>query len=323
MKALVLKGSRDTQITELQMPIPGPGQVLVKNSVCAVCNATDTKMYTGKHALVTFPSVFGHEGAGIVAAVGEGVTCVQLGDAVLGAGYPAQDGLGSFWGQYSEYGITDAAEIIPIPEGVSLEHASLAHMLGEALNALTIANLPPCEHVVIIGCGAVGLSLLTVLRHAYPASLIVLDIDNKKLEIAKKLGATHAINPGKADVEAEIEHISEGHGVNFVFEAVGSKPTYDMSFSFINNRGVIIPFGIIEGTMELPFRKLYSKQLQMRWVRSVGDNGRENKRQILRMMQRGLIAPEAMITGRYPLSQFPEAAEAILRGEHIRVLMQI
>lgn len=323
MQALVLKGIRDAQIMELDLPKPGPGQVLVKNCVCAVCNATDTKMYTGKHALVTFPSVFGHEGAGEVAAVGEGVSSVRPGDAVLGAGYPAREGLGSFWGQYSEYGLSDESELIAIPKGVSLEHASLAHMLGEALNALAIAKLPPCEHVVIIGCGAVGLSLLTVLRHAYPASLIVIDIDDKKLELAKALGATYAINPGKADVEAEIARISEGRGVNYLFEAVGSKATYDMAYAILNKNGVIVPFGMIEGTMELPFRKLYSKQLQMRWVRSAGDNGKENKRQILRMMQRGLIAPERMITGRYPLSQFHEAAEAILRGEHIRVLMQI
>jgi 2-desacetyl-2-hydroxyethyl bacteriochlorophyllide A dehydrogenase len=323
MKALILKGIAQVEMSDLPMPVPAAGQVLVRNQVCAVCNATDTKMYKGKHALATFPCAFGHEGAGIVEAVGEGVTKVRPGDRVLGAGYPASEGLGSFWGQYAEYGVTGEAEIVPIPEGVPLDHAALSHMLGEALNALRIAQLQPGEHVVIIGCGAVGLSLLTVVQHAYPASITMIDISDEKLALAKSLGATHAINSQREDAAARLADITGGEGSNALFEAVGSPKTYDLAYELLNRRGLLIPFGMIEGTLELPFRKLYAKQLQMRFVRSAGDHGAENKRLVLAMMQRGLIRPDRLITARYPLADFDEAARSIMSGEQIRVLMDI
>ena len=323
MKALILKGIEQVEMADLPVPAIQPDQVLVRNRVCAVCNATDTKMYRGKHALVTFPSVFGHEGAGVVEAVGSAVTRVRPGDRVLGAGYPASEGLGSFWGQYSEYGVAREAEVVQIPEGVPLDHAALSHMLGEALNALRIARLEPGEHIVIIGCGAVGLSLLTIVQHAYPASITMLDISDEKLALAKSLGATHTVNTLKEDAVARLNGITGGEGTNVLFEAVGSPKTYDLAYELLNRGGLIIPFGMIEGTLELPFRKLYAKQLQMRFVRSAGDHGAENKRLVLDMMQRGLIRPDRLITARYPLASFDEAARSILSGEQIRVLMDI
>jgi 2-desacetyl-2-hydroxyethyl bacteriochlorophyllide A dehydrogenase len=320
MKALVLKGIAQVEMAELPVPALGADQVLVRNKVCAVCNATDTKMYHGKHALATFPCVFGHEGAGVVEAVGEAVTHVRPGDRVLGAGYPASEGLGSFWGQYSEYGVAREAEVVQIPEGVTLDHAALSHMLGEALR---IARLQPGEHVVIIGCGAVGLSLLTIVQHAYPATITMLDISDEKLALAKAMGATHAVNTLREDAAARLREITGGEGTNVLFEAVGSPKTYDLAYELLNRGGLIIPFGMIEGTLELPFRKLYAKQLQMRFVRSAGDHGAENKRLVLGMMQRGLIRPERLITARYPLTAFDEAARSILAGGQVRVLMDI
>ena len=323
MKALILKGIEQVEMADLPVPAIQPDQVLVRNRVCAVCNATDTKMYRGKHALVTFPSVFGHEGAGVVEAVGSAVTRVRPGDRVLGAGYPASEGLGSFWGQYSEYGVARENEIVPVPEGVPLDHAALSHMLGEALNALRIARLQPGEHIVIIGCGAVGLSLLTVVQHAYPASITMMDISDEKLALAKSLGATHTVNTLREDAAARLAETTGGEGVNVLFEAVGSPKTYDLAYELVNRGGLIIPFGMIEGTLELPFRKLYAKQLQLRFVRSAGDRGPENKRLVLGMMQRGLIRPDRLITARYPLAAFDEAARSIMAGGQVRVLMDI
>ena len=147
MKALVLKGVGMVETMDLPMPRLEKGQVLVRNRFCAVCNATDTKMYNGKHALVTYPCVFGHEGSGVVEAVGEGVSMVKPGDRVLGAGYPASPEMASLWGQYAQYGVAPQEEIIRVPDGVSLEHAALAHMLGEALNAARIAEITPGENV--------------------------------------------------------------------------------------------------------------------------------------------------------------------------------
>ncbi|HIT69093.1 MAG TPA: zinc-binding dehydrogenase [Candidatus Aphodomonas merdavium] len=323
MKALVLKGVGMVETMDLPMPRLEKGQVLVRNRFCAVCNATDTKMYNGKHALVTYPCVFGHEGSGVVEAVGEGVSMVKPGDRVLGAGYPASPEMASLWGQYAQYGVAPQEEIIRVPDGVSLEHAALAHMLGEALNAARIAEITPGENVVILGCGAVGLSLLTVLRHFYPAAVVAVDLLEEKLELARRLGATHTIHSATEDAAARLQEITGGAGCSVLFEAVGSSKTYAMAYELLNKRGRLIPFGMIEGTMELPFRKLYAKRLQMRFVRSAGENGAENKRLVLEMMRRGLMDVSGLITGRYALEDFARAARDIQAGGQIRVLMEI
>jgi threonine dehydrogenase-like Zn-dependent dehydrogenase len=151
----------------------------------------------------------------------------------------------------------------------------------------------------------------------------MIDISDEKLALAKSLGATHAINSQREDAAARLADITGGEGSNALFEAVGSPKTYDLAYELLNRRGLLIPFGMIEGTLELPFRKLYAKQLQMRFVRSAGDHGAENKRLVLAMMQRGLIRPDRLITARYPLADFDEAARSIMSGEQIRVLMDI
>ncbi len=323
MKALVLRDIQTAAITDLPLPAINEHQVLVRNHFCAVCNATDTKMYNGKHATVRYPSVIGHEGSGIVAAVGSAVTAVQPGDRVLGAGYPASEQIGSFWGQYAEYGVTDEGSIIRIPDEVTLEQATLSHMLGEALNALEISGAKIGDNLLIIGCGAVGLSILTVALHSYADHIIMVDIADDKLAKAKALGASQIINSSRENVPERVRELTGDRGVQVVFEAVGHPSTYQLAYDLVNENGTIIPFGLIEGTLEIPFRRLYAKQIQIRWCRSAGNHGQLYKKIILDMLARGLINPAPLITGIRDLSDFAETIREIQAGKHIRTLIRI
>ena len=112
MKAAVLMDANKMIVTDLPVPEPGDNQVLVRNKVCAICNSTDRKFYTGKHALVKYPSIIGHEGAGIVEALGKNVKGIKEGDAVLGGRYPDGPEIASLWGQFSEYGLLDKDEFV-------------------------------------------------------------------------------------------------------------------------------------------------------------------------------------------------------------------
>jgi threonine dehydrogenase-like Zn-dependent dehydrogenase len=280
-------------------------------------------MYLGKHSLIKFPSIFGHEAAGIVEGVGKNVTGYKKGDLVLGGSYPAGDKFGSFWGQYSEYGVVKASEAIRVPQNISLEHAACSHMLAEALNAIRVSRTGPGNTIAIIGLGAVGVSLLAIAQHTFPDKIIAVDIAQDKLDRALDLGADAALRSDDPNCVQLLMDATNGKGVDVLFEAVGVLGTYDLAFQIIGENGIFIPFGVFEGIVELPFRKAYSKQIQMRWVRGAGNYPYEHKTIILKMMEKGLIDPKPLITSHFALAEFEDAITAIMGGKEIRVIIDI
>lgn len=323
MKAAVLSQKGRFEMRELPIPVIGDNQILVRNKFCAVCNSTDTKLFKGTHALAKYPSVIGHEGAGVVEMVGKNITKVKAGDKVLGGNYPDSPELASLWGQYAEYGIVDEEEIVLIPENVSLEQATCSHMLGETLNAVRVSEVRPGDHVAIIGAGAVGMNILTNIKHFFPGSVIVLDLLDEKLDSALKLGANAVFKSNDPDLAAKILEFTKGHGIDKVYEAVGNQATYNLAMDIINKFGTILAFGIIEGVLEVAFRKAYSKELQIRWCNYTGAGGNRNKELVLDMMSRGLIDVNPLITSRVPLDDIEEGLKLIAAGKEIRVIVQI
>lgn len=323
MKVAVLKEKQKFEIWNVAEPEIGDYDVLVRIKACCVCNGTDSKFFNGTHTLVKYPAVIGHEGAGVVERVGKSVTKVKVLDKVMGAGYSGNAELHSLWGQYSEYGVANEENVVIIPESVPVEDATLTVMLSEALNALTIGGVKPGDNILIIGAGAVGLSMLTMLKHTFPARIIVVDINPEKLKMAVKLGADLAFNAADENLLEKINEVTEGKGVNKLFEAVGSKKTYELAFDLIGKNGVIVPFGVVEGAIEIPFRKLYAKQAQVRWCNGEGDTRALGRKVVLNMMAKGMIDTNALITSRIPLENVNEAFKKIAEGTEIRVVLTI
>lgn len=321
MKAAVLIEKEKFELREFPMPEADDNSVLVKMEACAVCNATDTKLYRGTHAFASYPSIIGHEGVGIVEAVGKNVTKLKVGDRILGGSFHCEE-MPSLWGAYSQYGVAGEDSII-VPETVKPEDAALAFMLSEAVNAVRIADIKAEDNILIIGAGAVGFSLLSILKNTLHLNIIVADLVEEKLRIASRMGADAVIHSGQEDVAGRIKEITDGKGVNKIFEAVGSQRTYQMAFDLMERGGVIIPFGMIEGIMEIPFRTLYAKEAQIKWCKGSGVNDLENKKIALRMMEKGLINTRELITGRFPLENVSKAFEKIAAGNEIRVILQM
>lgn len=319
MKTAVLTKKETFEIRRFSCPEPGDGSVLVKMEACAVCNATDTKLYKGTHTMAAFPSIIGHEGVGRVVSAGKNVTKLKTGDLILGGSFYC-DEMPSLWGAYSEYG-TAPEESLVIPPSVSPEEASLAYMLSEAINAVRIAQPQPGDRVLIIGAGAVGFSLLSAVKALSQCQVIMVDRIEEKLKIAAGLGADYVINGAVENVADRIREITGEQGVNRIFEAVGSQATYQMAFDLICRGGVIIPFGMIEGTMQIPFRTLYAKEVQMRWCKGSGVEETENKQTALRLIAEGKIRTDILITSRIPFEQITEAFRRIASGNEIRVIL--
>ena len=319
MKVAVLKEKETFEMRQFPCPEPDEHAVLVKMEACAVCNATDTKLFKGTHALSAFPSIIGHEGVGRVVAVGEKVTKLKIGDLVLGGSFYT-DGIPSLWGAYSEFGIVGEDALV-IPSSMDAAEASLAYMLSEAINAVRIAQLEPEDCVLIIGAGAVGFSLLSAVKALTKCRVIMLDRIEEKLATASEIGADYVINGAVEDVAERIHEITKGQGVSRIFEAVGSQATYQMAFDLIRRGGVIIPFGMIEGTMQIPFRTLYAKEVQMRWCKGSGVEENENKQTALRLIQEGAIRTDILITSRIPFDHISDAFRKIASGNEIRVIL--
>ena len=321
MKAAVLVEKGKFELREFSKPEPDCNSVLVRMEACAVCNATDTKLYKGTHAFATYPSIIGHEGVGVVEAVGKNVTKLKAGDRILGGSFYCE-GIPSLWGAYSQDGIAGEDSII-VPESIKPEEAALAFMLSEATNAVRIADIKAGDNVLIIGAGAVGFSILSILKNTLPLNIIMVDLVDEKLQIASRLGADVVINSKTENVADRIKEVTEGKGVNKIFEAVGSQTTYQMAFDLIDHGGVIVPFGMMEGTLEIPFRTLYAKEVQMKWCKGSGVHDLENKKIALHLIEKGLVKTDELITGIVPFEKVSEAFDRLASGNEIRVILQM
>ncbi len=323
MKAAVLTGVKRLEIQDIPMPKLGDNDILVHNKVVAVCNATDSKFYKGLHALVQYPSVIGHEGAGVVTAVGKNVTKIKVGDKVLGAGYPNSPEMASLWGQYCEYGAIPETEAVKIPENVGFEEACMSHMLGETLNAVYLSRPVVGDNVLIIGAGAVGISLLALLKCTFADKVIVADILDDKLAFAKSVGADAVLRSDDPDFQDKILELTGGRGVNKIFEAVGRQETYNLAFDTIAYNGLILAFGMMEGEMIVPFRKMINSECSVQWCRNTGKGANQNKARILDMIARGSLDVKPFITSRFAFEDINDAFAKIAEGREIRTLIEI
>jgi len=188
-------------------------QVLVRVKLCGVCKY-DLAYYKG--ILGTFPGKLGHEPTGVVEQVGRNVTQFKPGDRVTGlyTQQPFQKGFATYAVGYPPY-------LIRVPDDVPLEHA-----LGEPLKCIStiLRSAPPefGDYVLVMGCGFMGLLVLSGLVGRGPELIIAADIDDERLAMAKELGATAALNPQKVDFLGEVAKLTNGRGTDVVFELTGN-----------------------------------------------------------------------------------------------------
>src|SRR5689334_16864121 len=249
------------EVEEFTIDDPGPNGVLVRILASGVCH-TDLGVKMGTYGTSGFPFLLGHEGAGIVEAVGPGVESPQVGDHVImawrapcgncrfcRAGQPnycaaslnaekrmrGKDGvllnpvLGI--GTFCTHTLVHAKQAIPIAHDLPSPQMSLIGcgvMTGVGA-ALYQAKVTPGSSVAVFGCGGVGDSVIAGARLAGATTIIAVDIDPRKLEWAKEFGATHTVNPRDGDPVAAIKALTGGNGVNYSFEAVGIPATWDQA----------------------------------------------------------------------------------------------
>lgn len=221
---------------------PGPGQVTLRQTAIGL-NFIDTYQRSGLYAL-QLPFVAGSEGAGIVTALGEGVTALKLGDRV------AYQGL---VGAYADERLVVADRVVPIPEGVSDQTAAAIMLKGLTAFYLLFKTWPVARGETILwhaAAGGVG-QIATQWAKALGATVIGTAGSDEKAALAKANGCDHVINYRTEDFAVRVRELTAGRGVDVVYDGVG-KDTFDKSLDCLRPRGLMVSFGNASGVVSVP-----------------------------------------------------------------------
>jgi threonine dehydrogenase-like Zn-dependent dehydrogenase len=222
-------------------------------------------------------------------------------------------------GGLGKYVAVPANNIYPLPDNVAMEHVSMVEMYGLGHHILQQAQFQPGETVAILGAGRLGLSVLDVLCHGARASLTAItDLQPFRLERARELGADCAIDIHKEDPIARVMDLTDGVGMDCVIECVGhyhviegQEPPLGQAVRMIRNGGRIVTAGMGEQLSAVHFKTLVMKEAQI--IASRVTRGEFPR--ALRMLSRGLLHPELLITDRMPLREAAAAFEKVDRED--------
>ncbi|MFD5436556.1 S-(hydroxymethyl)mycothiol dehydrogenase [Kitasatospora sp. NPDC127067] len=293
VKAVIARAKgAPVEVTTIVVPDPGPGEAVVRIQACGVCH-TDLHYREGG-INDEFPFLLGHEAAGIVESVGEGVTEVEPGDfvvlnwrAVCGQCRACKRGRPQYCfnthnakqrmtlldgtelspalgiGAFAEKTLVAAGQCTKVdpaadPAVAGLLGCGVMAGLGAAINT---GNVGRGDSVAVIGCGGVGGAAVMGSRLAGAAKIIAVDIDDRKLETARGLGATHTVNSRTTDPVEAIRELTGGNGADVVVEAVGRPETYKQAFYARDLAGTVVLVGVPtpEMTLELPLLDVFGR----------------------------------------------------------------
>lgn len=236
MKYSQLIAPRTSEIVEEATPEPGYGQVLVEVKVCGVCAS---EIHPWMDPRPTYPYRMGHEPAGIVSAVGPGVTGFQPGDRVTGLLLPS----------YSDFGVAKAESLLHIPDNLPFELA-LGEPLACMVNGQRRTPIELADRVALIGLGFMGLGLLQLLKLRGPREIIAIDPREDARALALELGADVAYHPNDVPEELFLTSWNDWEkplGVDVAIEASGTQPGLAMAGKMVKAHGVLSILGFHQG----------------------------------------------------------------------------
>jgi threonine dehydrogenase-like Zn-dependent dehydrogenase len=340
MLAAVLKNFNELVLEELPRPEPGPGQVVVRIKSCGFC-ATDYKAIKGIRRNVDFPLVPGHEPAGIIAAVGPYVTNVKEGDEVIvspsgfcglcrncrignthyceNAYTTGGDGAAVWPGSFAEYTLTSANVVFPKPKNLSFDAVCQTEPISGAWKGLIhYSEMKVGDDVVVIGTGGIGMYCLMVAKAAGAGRLVAIDVSDYALNVAKKLGATHTVNPKQGDAKAALQEILP-KGPDLVVEAAGPIEAVNLMISLLRRGTRWNIFGITtHEKFSLDGGLMHFLEARMDSSFSTNPLAIENA---IRLMERDLVNPEEVISHRFPLADIHKAVEAMSSPQRNKIII--
>ncbi|MGI9372169.1 MAG: Zn-dependent alcohol dehydrogenase [Hyphomicrobiales bacterium] len=354
MKAAVCREfGQPLTIENVHLAEPGEDEVQIKISACAICHSDITFIEGGWGGAL--PAIWGHEASGIVAQVGPGVSDIQAGDFVvvtlirscgechycaqgrqvmcdtsfaLDESSPLKDqagdtiGHGLRTGAFAEFATVHRSQVVKISQDIPVDSASLLACgvitgLGAVWNT---ADVPAGAHVVVIGCGGVGLNSIQGAALRGAKTVIALDVAQNKLEAARKFGATHCIQASDAGAVAQVQAITDQRGADYVFVTVGVKPVIDNALAYLASGGSAVIVGMPPSNVMAEYDPGTFAALSQRILGSKMGSARVqiDVPLLADMYLQGRLKLDELITGRYMLEEINDAIASVKRGDALR-----
>jgi len=333
MDALLLKEYMKLEMARMPEPEISPDDVLVRVRACGICGS-DVHGLDGSTGRRIPPLVMGHEAAGEVAAVGAAVTDLAPGDRVTfdstiycGSCFYCTRGdvnlcdnrqvLGVSPGEYRRHGAFAEFVSVPrrityrLPDQLPYEHAALIEATSVAVHAVNLTPFPLGASAAVVGSGMIGLLAVQALRAAGCTRIIAIDLEESRLQAARRLGATHTIAATQVDVPGAVRELTEGRGADVAIECVGANDPVRTAISSVRKGGTVTLVGNVAPATELPLQAVVTRQIRLQG--SCASNGEYPA--VIALLAAGTIRVDSLISAVAPLHEGPAWFARLYRRE--------
>lgn len=339
MKALVKQelGHGNLVVVDREEPVVGPNQVKIKIKYAGICGS-DLHTYEGKYK-VAVPVTLGHEFAGEVVEVGEGVSEFKVGDRVTSETTfhicgecrycKSQDynlcssrkGLGSqVHGAFTNYLIARKESVHKLPENVDYLAASMTEAVACAHHAVMKSSVKPGDVAVVLGPGPIGLLVAQIAKH-YGAKIVITGLtkDKSRLDKAIKLGIDAAVDIQTQNLKEVVNGLTDGYGADIVFECTGAPPSLNTGLDLLRKQGEYVQVGIFPQTeISTDFEKIIQKEIKVMGCRSQKPADWEPS---LHLMNIGAVKAHELVSHQFDITEWDKAYDTIKKGEAIKVVL--
>ncbi len=321
MKALVLEAYNDLVYRDFPDPEVADDEVLVKVKAVGICGS-DVHGMDGSTGRRVPPIVMGHEASGVITAMGKDVagwsvndrvtfdsTIYKLDDWYTRKGYynlsENRMVLGVSTGDWRRHGAFAEFVNVPqhilysVPDGVTFTQAAMVEPVAVAAHAVELTPVSWNDSAVVVGSGMIGLFVIQVLRARGCGKIIAIDLDEKKLDLARELGADYVLNPNRDEVKKEVLKLTENRGADVAFEVVGMAPTVKTAIECVRKGATVTLVGNLSPTAEIPLQAVVTKQLRLQGSCAICGEYPA----VLDMIARKEVDVEAILSAEAPLSE--------------------
>jgi 2-desacetyl-2-hydroxyethyl bacteriochlorophyllide A dehydrogenase len=283
MKALVLDEYNKLNYGDFPDPEIQPGDVLIEVKACGICGS-DVHGMDGSTGRRKPPLIMGHEASGVIIETGADVKNWKTGDRVTfdSTVYPLNDWftlkghynlsdnrqvLGVSPGEYRRHGAFAEKVAVPqhilhrVPNGVSFEEAAMVEPIAVAAHALNVSGLKPGSSALVVGAGMVGVFVVQLLKIFGANPVIAIDIDNQKLELARKFGADFTFNSKEKNNAEKILELTKNRGADFSFEVVGIAETVQICVENTRKGGTVVLVGNLSPQIQFPLQQVVTREI--------------------------------------------------------------
>jgi len=341
MQAIVKeKRAPGLTVTTVPKPSPGPGEVLIAVRHAGVCG-TDLHIAdwdAWAQGRLKPPLVVGHEFAGEIVSVGGAVAGLTTGQMVTAEGHivcghclQCRTGNGHICrntriigvdlnGAFAEYIVMPATNVLPL-NGIPTTVGAVMDPIGNAFHTVLTAEIPGST-VLVVGCGPIGCFAVGIARAAGAAKVIASDVNGRRLELARKMGAHLTINAATDDVVRAVRDETGGEGADVVCEMSGVASALHQAFSAVRMGGRVQLLGLPKGQVSVDF----ATEIIFKGITVYGVIGRkmyDTWHQMRRYLTAGLLDPTPVITHQFPLAKIDDALAAIRSGDAGKIILEI